>query len=245
MTFIIFLAQGGFTSTMSDARRNWYIVGMVCLTLLTLVLSGRKSKPEPQAVIESRKKERKEYLPQLQDTTGKMIVRMKELATIAGQLPLETYFDKYLKLNKMYPYIYRTLKRQKDEVVRRKVATIVSLHSLNFGMNNVYLSELQDKDDKAGIGMIPLQKEYNEYYPRNRDKKLSAELDILFKYAKWFYSCYALAELAKNSDFPLKAPKYISPFYDKPKKLEAKLLKQQRKVNDRFSDLLREGVPDE
>jgi len=219
-----------------------YLIGIIGGAVLIIIASLKKPKDESLPILQDRIKQRKRYLPQLKDTTDKMLIRMRELAVVAGQLPLEQYYDRYLKLNKTYQRVYRLLAlTHKDEIVRRKVAIVVALHYLKMSINNVYQSELEDTDTT----MISLMKDYNTYRPRNKDKKLSKGLDILFKDAKRFYSCLALAELAKNNDFPFKSPKYVSSFYDKPRKLEAILGKRHNIVNERFDELLSEGVPDE
>ena len=181
-------------------------------------------------------------MPQLRDVVDKMLIRMDELTVISGQIPLEQYYDKYLKLNKTFNLVYRVLSEShRDLQVRRKVAIIVALHSKNFFMNNICLSELESQDST----MTSLKNDYDIYYSRNKDKTLSNELTRLFRKAKWYYSIRALVELAQNNDFPLKDPKYIAKFYDKPKKNEAWLRGQRQTVNKRFDELLTEGMPDE
>jgi hypothetical protein len=236
-------------SAMSNIEWNSpFGIIIIILFIASIVLYGlsilKKEKTLSLRDIYAIVEHRESYLPQLKNTIDAILIRKRELAIEAGKLSLEQYYDKYLKLNKTFKVVYKVLKdNPNDKTARRKVAIITSLQMKNFGMNNVYLLELEDKDNN---GIIQLQKDYDNLYSKNTDKLLAKELRLLFKkYAKWAYSGLALVELAKNNGLPYKDPKYIAAFYDKPRILEDMLRKQHQSVNKRFDELLIEGVQDD
>ena len=180
--------------------------------------------------------QRQEYIPLFRQVVDKMLTRMKELAVEAGKLPLEQYYNKYLKLNNTYKREYLKLSfSHKDEKVRCKVAIVAALGKKGFGRKNSYLYELEDKD----TSMDALKKEYAIFLARANDNPLSKSLKRLFKQAMVMYSGYSIAEIAKNNDFPFKDPKYINVTYEKPKILESFVNIFHKWVNERFDALLR------
>jgi hypothetical protein len=181
--------------------------------------------------------QRQNYLPQLRDTTDKILTRMKELAIEAGRSSLEEYYEKYLARNNIYQHEYKKQTgKQKNKMVKRKVAIITALCKLKFHKNNLYLSELEDRDID---GLVALRKEYDTYYSRNRDRKLARKLDTLFGHAKQVFSTYTIAEMGKYNNLPFKAPKYIATLYSAPKILDDLLKGKRKATNKRFDELLR------
>lgn len=217
--------------------------GIALAIAIALIAYGVFKEParEPLPVIKARIKSRKEYLPKLRNIIDQRLKRQRELATKAGKLPLEEYYNRYLSRGNDYKLAYRLLSVSHKEPTRRKMAIITGLHFQKFFMNNVYLFALEENDDTAKA----LRKEYDTYSARNTDSKLSREIETLLKVARQFNSCVVLAEIGKHSDLPFKSSKYIAGLYSGQLKLDRRLQKQHQKVNGRFAELLDEGVPDE
>lgn len=213
----------------------WALVGIGAILVLVGILKVEKRLSG--ADITEIMQNRRQYLPQLRDTTSKMLVRMRELSIQAGKFPLEEYYDRYLARNNTYQQEYRKQTgKQKDKTAKRKVAIITSLHKKGFHYNNLYLCELEDRDKD---GLVALRKEYETYFARNRDASLARTLNKLFEYAQKAFSCHTLAEMGKYNELPYKDTKYIAALYDKPKWLDCLLERQHRIANKRFDELLR------
>ncbi len=214
---------------------SWVLVGIG--TALFLVGTLRTKRKLSYVDMSELLKDRQQYLLQLRDTTDKMLTRMRELSIEAGKASLEEYYEKYLARNSTYQREYkRQTGKQKDKTVKRKVAIITALRKKGFSTKNLYLYELEDRDKD---GLVALRREYDVYYSRNRDKKLTKKLDTLLDYAEKAFSCHALAEMAKHNDFPYKDSKHIAVFYDKPKLLDCWLEYMHKSVNKRFDELIR------
>lgn len=180
--------------------------------------------------------DRKGYLPLFRSVVDKMVIRYGELSVIAGQLPLETYYDKYLKLNNTFKQEYSKLSKR-DDVVRRKLAIIVSLFKKGFYKKNTYLSELVVND----AIMTSLNTDYSAFISRINDKKLKSNLDLLMITMMQINSAKSISEMAKNAQLPLKDAKFYNTLYDKPKTLENWGNRVHSWVNDRFEILLNGG----
>lgn len=208
-------------------------IGIILVLWGVIKVEKRLSYAEMRRLLE----DRQQYLPQLRDTTDKMLTRMRELAIEAGRASLEEYYEKYLARNDTYQKEYRSQKgKQKDVAVKRKVAIITSLHKKGFSSKNIYFYELEDKDEN---GLVVLKKEYNTYYSRNNDKELAKNLDRLFNTARRVFSGHTIAEMAKHNDLPYKDPKYNAKFYDLPKYLDCILKYYHKKVDKRFDELMK------
>ena len=232
--FLIFMAQGGFTPTMSDSTRNWFIAGMVALTLLMLFLSARNPKPESQAIIESRKRSRKAYLPQLRDATNYVIKQADITTRVASNKTLKWYRETYLVNSIKYHWLKSLIAMCFNE----NGSILFGLMLDGFTKKNAYYLELKKKDD-----WLKIKSTYNEYRAQNKDKPLDNLLDQLLKMVDENNSSIILTELArknlaKNSWIVTHALKIQVG-------LEHDLKKKWQKVNSRFHELLKEGVPDE
>ncbi len=214
---------------------SWVLVGIGAILFLygTLKIERKLSYVDMSELL----KDRQQYLPQLRDTMDKMLTRMRELSIEAGRASLEEYYEKYLARNDTYQREYeRQTGKQKNETAKRKVAIITALHKKGFSAKNLYLYELEDRDKD---GLVALKKEYDIYYPRNRDKELATNLNKLFDFAKKAFSGHTIAEMAKYNDFPYKDPKYNAIFYDLPKWYDCRLQHYHKLANKRFDELIR------
>jgi hypothetical protein len=214
---------------------TWALVFIGVVLVLYGVIYPNKTRgyTEMKGIIE----QRQEYLPQLRNIIEQKNTRMGELSKIAGNLSLETYYQKYLALNNTYPKTFQGLvKTHKDELVRRKVAIIVSLKKLNFGANNAYLSELIYNDHD---GIQVMDKKLVTCLARNSDKALSQAIIRLTKTQKSYYSIMALQDICLNNGFDYKAPKYITTLYDAPNILKPILLIYLKNVDNRIDELLK------
>jgi hypothetical protein len=160
--------------------------------------------------------QRQEYLPLLRETIEQIIVHFKELSKEAGKLPLESYFDKYLKLNSTYQRIFNRLPH-KDLALRREIAICLALQSKLFFRKNTYLYELESKD----TALAQLMNTCKAYLARlDKNKPLSANIKVLFKRVRSSASMDSMADLSINNDLKYKDPKDINVFYEKPRWLD-------------------------
>lgn len=234
MTFIIFMAQGGFTPDMSNSTRNYYIIGMVALALIALFLSAKRTKPEPQPIIESRKRNRKTYLPQLKDATNHLISLADIKTREASDKSLAWYRETYLVNSIKYHY----LKRLISMCFNKNGSVLLGLILDGFTKKNAYYLELKKKDD-----WLNSKNTYNDYRSQNKDKVLGKLLAHLLKMMDEKNSSIILTELARKN---LAKNSWIVTHSLKIQDgLENDLTKKRQQVDNRFYELLKEGVPDE
>jgi len=174
-------------------------------------------------------------LPLLRNTIEKMLARKHELAIQAGRLPLEDYYERYLRVNKSCNKAYKSIS-QRDEDIKRKVAIIVALKNDKFYKYNPYLSELEHNPNDA---LFEQQELCNSYLPRCGDKGLSREVKGLFKTYSKYQLVLALAEMGLSNDLRLKAPKHYKALYHKPDLLKPFIAFYQNRINKKIDSLLR------
>lgn len=178
--------------------------------------------------------EREQYLPILRDIVEKILAKLDEIALKASRLPLEDYYNKYLRLNKSYQKAYGRLPH-KDTIIRRKVAIVVALVYQNFHKFNPYMSELEHSSGD----LLELRQELDNLISRCGDNSLNREVKHLFKAAGQYHRVFILAELGLNNGLDYKASKYYENLYKKPEVLKPFVKYYHDRVNKRIEYLKR------
>lgn len=180
--------------------------------------------------------QRQENLPLLRDSIDSALKRQREIALELGKIPLQAFFDEYLKKSKEYK-MYRKLLNAchtSDKVTKHKVSILATMGMFFFGkpicLNNAC------RDDK---GMAELMAEKDIYYHRNNDKALSNIIDQLLFAATKYHSALAWAELATNNKLAYTSAKKYARFEEKPEILRGFMARDYKKMNDRMNFLMR------
>jgi hypothetical protein len=197
------------------------------------IVNLKPRKPEHPDIIDGRKRRRSLYLPKLQDVIDNIIARKQELAVIAGDAPLNTYYKQYISghLDKRYNFYCK--------VMPANLAIIAILEERKFYRHNTYLEDLEEHDTV----LLPLQNEYKTFYTQNHDALLRKYIRELWRQAHRTYSMKSIIHLAKQH-LDLK-DSYKSSLYSKEPIEDERLHKAIIKVKKRIEELTIEGVPNE
>ena len=116
-----------------------------------------------------RVKKRKAYLPQLQQALEALLDKQYEMADKAGQLSLDEYRDKFLKRSLRYKIMTNGLvgKLGRKFVKNEKMIILMALRQENLIKNNLYILELEGKDDYQ-----KLWREYNKWYSKTYERDI-------------------------------------------------------------------------
>lgn len=180
--------------------------------------------------------QRREDLPLLRNSIDAIITRQKELTLEIGKVPIESFFNEYLKIDKDYKRYRRLLNalHKSDEQTKHKLAILLSMTKY-FYPKAIHLNNASRDDGK----MSELNTEKDIYYRRNNDKKLSSNIDELLTRATQYHSILALTELATNNELSYRSVKNYAVFEEKPKRLEGLMTKAYKAMNDRMGLLMR------
>jgi hypothetical protein len=129
VTFIVFVAQGGFTPNMPAAERYSLTAVMIIAAIVAIVASAKKPKAEKVAIIAQRVRERKRYLPQLKQAIDDYINRMDLLTQnkslyiperYTASVPTRSFKWTWLWVDN---HIYKRLQRNDEELdkIRRTI----------------------------------------------------------------------------------------------------------------------------
>jgi uncharacterized integral membrane protein len=152
--------------------------------------------------------QRRENLPLLRQTIDALKIRQREIALDIGKMPLEGFYDDYLKNNNDYKRYKKVLIFHKsDEQTKHKVAILLAI-SRYFLKKPVCLASIM-RDDKT---INEILEEKNIYYSRNNDKKLSDIIDVLINLITKRDSILAWTELSTNNQLAYKTAEHLAKF---------------------------------
>lgn len=214
---------------------------VVLIVVLILGVFRAKGDIRPSDVREFqyRIERRKAYLPHLQQALEALLNKQYELTNKAGQVSLEEYRDKFLKLSLKYRILSSSLMRKlaykpaRDE----KWIILMALRQENFIKNNLYIRELEQKEDYQ-----ILWREYNKWYSTTQEKPLRGLIASLIKREKQFSSASSMAQVARREI--TKSPRILAWLYKSEAMLQRLVEIQHKMVNDEFKELLEDGKPD-
>lgn len=190
-----------------------------------------------------RVEKRKTYLPQLQESLEALLDKQYELTSKAGQLSLEEYRDKFLKLSLKYRIIRIMTSGLVGKLVRKfvmkdeKEIILMALRQENFIKNNLYIRGLEQKDDYQ-----KLWREYNKWYSKTQEKSLRGFIASLIKNEKLLSSTSSMAHVARREI--TKSPRILASLCKWEAIVRNLVEYQHRMVNDEFRELLEDGKPD-
>ena len=186
-----------------------------------------------------RVQKRKTYLPQLHEALEALLDKQYELANKAGQISLEEYRDKFLKLSLKYRIMTSGLvgKLVKKFVKDEKMIILMALRQENLIRNNLYILELEEKDDYQ-----KLWREYNKWYSKTYERDIRRFVATLVRLTKQLCSVSAMAHVARR-EFT-RNPRNLIKIYKREALLKTIVEYQHKLVNDEFRELLEDGKPD-
>lgn len=201
--------------------------------VLSSVFGHESSFAEKEAVV----KQRQENLPLLRSSIDGIIKRQGELALEMGKIPLQRFFDEYLRTSRQYK-LYRKLLtyHTSDNVTKHKVATLATMG--NFFVTKPICFNNAARDDEQVTSLVA---EKDIYYHRNNDRILSGRIDDLLLAATRYHSTLAFTELATNNQLSYTSlQKYVT-FEEKPEILKGFMRRAYKTMNDRMEFLMRGG----
>jgi hypothetical protein len=213
---------------------GWAIAGFGGGIFIVFILLAVKAKTiGSPADILARIEHRKGYLPQLQDSIDRIILRKKELEIEASKTKLSIYYDLYIKNHHDRKYrFYR-------KVLPKDMTIITMLVGQKFSRNNPYLSRLEEEDEQLHM----LYAQYEPLYTQNNDRILRKNIRKLWTQVQKTYSLKSMVSRLRDNG-GIKS-KYISRLYEVEPIEDERLYKAITKVKNRIDELLNKGVPDE
>lgn len=190
-----------------------------------------------------RAKRRKSYLPSLQEALEALLDKQHELTTKAGQMSLEEYRDRFLKHSLRYKLIRIMVSGRVGRMFGRfalkdeKEIILMALRQENFVKNNLYVRELEQKEDYQ-----KLWREYNKWYSKTYETPLRILVAILVRLERQLSSTSAMVEVARRET--AKSPTILALLYKSEAKLKDTVETQRKLVNDEFRELLEDVKPD-
>lgn len=200
--------------------------------ILSSIWTRELSFPEKKAIEQQRQKD----LPLLRASIDAILTRQQQLAFQIARMPLDSFFDKYLQINRDYRRYRQWLHslHGADEQTQHKMAVLLSIARFFFP-KTICLNDICRDDDL----MSKLDAEKAIYYHRNTDRKLSRIIDQLLDDATKYHSVLALAELATHSGIQYKDVKHHSVFQERPRILKRFVARAYKAMNNRIDLLMR------